>query len=113
MDALKFKTETEIALKKLQFIKSVIIQIQDNIVSGEATINADCFINIYYNQIKFSLSFSVIFNKSRTWAFDHDNRIGWHRHPLYNVKVHEIVDEPTILEIIKEIEFIINKILTE
>jgi len=111
MSAEEFKEKVESAISQIDSVQSIFISIIRNEVFGRANFEANCFLNLRYNAKFVTLSFALVFDGIRIWGIDRDTKKGWHRHPLYNIEVHEPIDEPTINDIIDELQVVLINII--
>lgn len=74
-------------------------------------IKSNLFIDVFYNDKKRVISFSLILSDERIFGRNNMGPRGWHKHPLVNPKEHDFSKdgkrEITILEFLDEIENIL------
>ncbi len=111
MEINQFIKEVENNLELLDFIEQIIIEQRSfTYTKIKVLLYPKGFINIWYNSVRGTQSFSIIIDNSRKWGFDYDNRIGWHEHLLDN-KEHIAVKEKSISEILNKLENVWNTII--
>jgi hypothetical protein len=110
MDGNQFKNRLENALQALGFIDRLNIEAQAEYAEGEIFLAYSCFVKFYYESEWRKFSFGLIVNSERIWAIDKDIRVGWYRHPLNQVQIHESIAAQTIEEILEELKSVWEEI---
>jgi hypothetical protein len=114
MDLDAFEKELRKELSLINFVIDIEFKQRTPIsLSGIVRIQKDYFLSIFCIVAFNIMSFSLIYRKSRIWAIDRDNRIGWHIHPLNNSENHEILTEQTIKNIISDLNILLHKLIIE
>ncbi len=106
MDAAQLKTQLENALQSLSFVTAVELKVEQSILDGQVFLEYDCFVQVYFKSEWLKFSFNLIAQNQRIGAIDKDNRNGWHRHPLHDVKIHEKIAEKSIEEVVEELKIV-------
>ncbi len=105
MDVNQFLTELQASLSEFEFIEQIkTVQRSATYIKITVTLKPKGFINIWYNAIRRTQSFSLIIDNNRKWGLDFDNRIGWHEHPIHNQDSHILIKSHTITEIIEKLQ---------
>jgi len=110
MGTNEFKKSLEKSLRKLNFVADYKLKIEEYIVEGEIFIECNCYVKVRFVENWISFSFALIVEDERVWAIDKDNRWGWHRHPLHQVKIHEAIAQMSIEEVVSELQEVWNEI---
>jgi hypothetical protein len=106
----EFKRSLEKSLQQLNFVSSYRLKIEELVVDGELFIECNCFVKIRFTENWLTFSFALIIDNQRIWAIDKDNRLGWHRHPMNQVQIHESIAAQTIEEIVEELKSVWEEI---
>jgi len=111
MDLVLFEKELRNAILPLKYVISVDIKRRTEIsLQGIIVLDKNYRLKIFFNESFYIIAFSLIYKNKRIWSIDRDNRVGWHLHPLNNTNKHELIDEMTINQIIKEFDVIYQNI---
>lgn len=99
-------------LSTLDFVENIEIEQRAiTYIKIKVTLKPKGFLNIWYNAVKRTQSFSIILDDNRKWAFDCDNRIGWHEHPIKKPSSHISAESKTIPELISKLKRVWNCII--
>lgn len=113
MDVAGFIKDLESELSRIPYV----ISIESIPVSNHSSIKRNiCLkhryrLNIFFNEISMTISFSLIEKNKRIWGLDKDYKHGWHIHPLDNIQVHESIEQKSVKQIIKIFDKIYRKLI--
>ena len=112
MEVNQFLLELENHLALLEFVEQIsTVQRSTTYLKIKVTLKPKGFLNIWYNSIRRTQSFSLVLENSRKWGLDYDNRIGWHEHPPTNPDSHISTKSHTIPEIVKKLQKVWNNMI--
>ena len=104
MNVNSFLSELHVCLSQLDFVKHIDIEQRSaTFIKIKVTLKPKGFLNIWYNAIRKTQSFSLILENNRKWGLDFDNRIGWHEHPINDQNSHILIKSHTIVQIIEKL----------
>ena len=105
MDVNQFQAELKTNLSQLEFVEQIITeQNSATYIKIKVTLKPKGFLNIWYNSIRRTQSFSLIIENNRKWGLDFDNRIGQHEHPINNQDSHISIKSHTLIEIVEKLQ---------
>lgn len=111
MDINLFLSEINANLSVLGFVDKIKIeQRSDTYTKIIVTLKPKGLLSIWYNAVRQTQSFSIIFENERKWGFDYDNRVGWHEHPIETPNLHIPSKSKTIPEIIEHLTKVLDSI---
>jgi len=114
MDLKQFETELTSAISPLPYITSVSLKKRTEIsIQGIIGIKKNYQLSVFFNEVLFILSFSLIYKNKRIWAIDKDNRVGWHEHPIENPDNHKLTGEMSINQIVDAFDKVCSKMLED
>ena len=70
------------------FIQGVRVDIEGPILKSRLFIETDVFIDVFFNSMTGTISYTVVKNRSRIFGIDMDNIRGWHEHSLEHPDTH-------------------------
>lgn len=109
MEISQFLKELDESLANFDFVNEIrVMQVSATYIKIKVTLKPKGFLNIWYNAIRRTQSFSLIVENKRIWGYDYDNRIGWHEHPVNNPDIHVIASSCTINEIVEKLKKVWN-----
>jgi len=101
MEVNAFLSKLAQSLNSLDFVERYTIEEQStSYIKIKVILKPKGFLNVWYNAVRRTQSFSLIIGNQRKWGFDYDNRLKWHEHPLENPEQHIPSNSKTIPEII-------------
>lgn len=110
MDLEQFENELFSRLSELDFVEKWKITRKRTTLKVKVFLKKKSFLSVFYNIVLRVQSFALIINNERVWGIDHDNRFGWHEHPLTNPKSHVTVNPHTIEEVVLKLRIIWDKV---
>ena len=112
MDLKQFESELRAELAKLPYVLSIRI-VRKTEISFKALVGLKkkYTLSVFYNELFYIVSFSLIFQNQRIWGIDRDNRVGWHTHPITDPSGHSPIDEMTINSIINILDGICQRLI--
>jgi hypothetical protein len=100
MNAFEFSKQAIHGCSKFSFVQEIEIQLLDEpVVKIKAFIDANTFINIFYNAETLKYSFALVRNNKR--IFGADNTRNWHIHPFENPDSHLETTEMSLADFFK------------
>ncbi len=92
------------SLTHLDFVVSMSIQTEAFTMKGRIYLQANGFVEVYFNERTQTLAVAWIVEEQRKWGIGRDNLRGWHRHPLENPYEHQAIAALSIQDIIRELD---------
>jgi hypothetical protein len=107
MKVRAFADELLRALAKTGLFKRVALQTEGPVANGYAYVHEDLFLRFYFNEVTGTIAFALIEKQQRMWGIDHDNRRGWHLHPVDHPTDHVEIAPLSVSDIIIRLEKIL------
>lgn len=101
MDVRDFASELLRALATVEAIEQVTLHSEGPVVSGQAYVSAEMFLEFYFNEETGTIAFALIRSRNRIWGIDRDNIRGWHLHPLESPREHVEIERLSVSEVVE------------
>jgi hypothetical protein len=104
MDVRTFAEELLRALADTGLFQRVALQTEGPIANGYAHVREELFVHFYFNEVTGTIAFALIEKQRRIWGIDHDNRRGWHLHPVENPASHVRINPLSLSDIVGRLQ---------
>lgn len=100
------------AITEAGCFQQIYVHTEGPILKGQGYISAKLFVRFYMNQKTQTIAVALIHNEERIWGIDCDNRRGWHQHPLESPDLHQKIEPLTMMDIMKQLLSVLDKLQT-